>query len=194
MTIYAAVLVFLLALGLTLYPLISNQYNQQHQSQIHTAYQEQVEQMEDEDIQNDVGNRHSPTTIVAAISTQIRTKANLPTHYHLKPGSGLVQPSMVMLEQIRTVDKTRLVQYIGKLSDGEIKGLNHALAISIGLIPTTPGKLTLCLCSTCAENFYGSGAYYLRRVNPIEVEKELCTYCNQRVGFDYEITPRHKGR
>ena len=194
MTIYAAVLVFLLALGLTLYPLISNQYNQQHQSQIHTAYQEQVEQMEDEDIQNDVGNRHSPTTIVAAISTQIRTKANLPTHYHLKPGSGHVQPSMVMLEQIRTVDKTRLVQYIGKLSDGEIKGLNHALAISIGLIPTTPGKLTLCLCSTCAENFYGSGAYYLRRVNPIEVEKELCTYCNQRVGFDYEITPRHKGR
>lgn len=50
MTISAAVLVFLLALGLTLYPLISNQYNQQHQSQIHTAYQEQVEQMEDADI------------------------------------------------------------------------------------------------------------------------------------------------
>ena len=145
-------------------------------------------------IQNDVANRHSPTTIVAAISTQIKTKANLPTHYYLKLGSGLVQSSMVMLEQIRTVDKTRLVQYIGKLSEGELKGLNHALAISIGLIPTTPGKLTLCLCSTCAENFYGSGAYYLRRVNPIEVEKELCTYCNQRVGFDYEITPRHKGR
>ena len=69
MTIYAAVLVFLLALGLTLYPLISNQYNQQHQSQIHTAYQEQVEQMEDEDIQNDVGNRHSPTVICAAITS-----------------------------------------------------------------------------------------------------------------------------
>lgn len=49
-TIFAAVLVFLLALGLTLYPLISNQYNEQHQSQIHTAYQEQVEQMEDADI------------------------------------------------------------------------------------------------------------------------------------------------
>ena len=142
-------------------------------------------------IQNDVGNRHSPTTIVAAISTQIKTKANLPTHYYLKPGSGLVQPSMVMLEQIRTVDKTRLVQYIGKLSDGEIKGLNHALAISIGLIPTAPEKLILCLCSTCAENFYGSGAYYLRRVNPIEVEKGLCTYCSQRYGFDYQITKKN---
>ena len=105
-----------------------------------------------------------------------------------------MQPSMVMLEQIRTVDKTRLVQYIGKLSDGEIKGLNHALAISIGLIPTTPGKLTLCLCSTCAENFYGSGAYFLRWVNPIEVEKEVCTYCNQRAGVDYEISPRRRSR
>lgn len=141
-------------------------------------------------IQNDIGNRHSPTTIVAAISTQIKTKAKLPTHYNLQPGNGLVQSSMVMLEQIRTIDKTRLVQYIGKLSDEEIKGLNHALAISIGLIPSTPNKLTLCLCSACAENFYGSGAYFLRRLNPIEVEKELCTYCNQRVGFDYEITPR----
>ena len=145
-------------------------------------------------IQNDVGNRHSPTTIVAAISAQIKRKANLPTHYHLKQRSELVQPSIVMLEQIRTVDKTRLVQYIGKLSDGELKGLNHALAISIGLIPTTPGKLTLCLCSTCAENFYGSGAYYLRRVNPIEVEKELCTYCNQRSGFTYEVSPRNNQR
>lgn len=145
-------------------------------------------------IQNDVGNKHSPTTIVAAISTQIKTKAALPTHYYLKPGSGLVQPSMVMLEQIRTVDKARLVQYIGKLPDAEVKGLNHALAISIGLIPTAPEKLTLCLCSACAENFYGSGAYYLRRVNPMEVKKELCTYCNKRMGFDYEIKPHSKRR
>ena len=139
-----------------------------------------------------MGNRHSPTTIVAAISTQIKSKANLPTHYYLKPGSGLVQASMVMLEQIRTIDKTRLSQYMGKLSREDIQGINHALAISIGLIPTPPGKLTLCLCSACAENFYGSGAYFLRRVDPVQVEKELCTYCNQRIGFDYEITPRRK--
>lgn len=145
-------------------------------------------------IQNDVGNKYSPTTIVAAISTQIKTKAKLPTHCNLLPGNGLVQPSMVMLEQIRTLDKTRLVQYIGKLSEKEIQNLNRALAISIGLIPATPQKLTLCLCSTCAESFYGSGAYILRRVNPVEVEKERCTYCNQRSGFDYEITPRPRGR
>lgn len=143
-------------------------------------------------IQNDVGNRHSPTTIVAAISTQIKTKAKLPTHYHLQTGNGLVHPSMVMLEQLRTIDKSRLVQYIGKLSTDDIKGLNHALAISIGLIPTTPTKLTLCLCSTCADNFYGSGAYILRRANPIEVEKDLCTYCNSRTGFLYDLSPKSK--
>ena len=145
-------------------------------------------------IQNDVGNKHSPTTIVAAISTQIRTKANLPTHYHLKPGNGLVQPSMVMLEQIRTVDKTRLAQYIGKLSDEEINGLNHALAISIGLIPPPPSKLTLCLCKACASNFYGAGSYYVRRVDPLQTEQQICTYCGQRRGFDYSLSPKSDRR
>ena len=143
-------------------------------------------------IQNDVGNKHSPTTIVAAISTQIMTKAKLPTHYYLMAGNGLAQPSMIMLEQIRTVDKARLTQYIGKLSEIDMKGLNHALAISVGLMPITLNKLRLCLCSTCAENFYSSGAYFLRRVNPIKVEKDLCTYCNQRAGYDYEVSKRNK--
>lgn len=66
----------------------------------------------------------------------------------------------------------------------------HALAISVGLIPVASEKLTLCLCSTCADNFYGSGAYFLRRVNPASNEKELCTYCSQRMGVEYEITKR----
>ena len=145
-------------------------------------------------IQNDVGNKHSPTTIVAAISTQIKTKAKLPTHFHVSPACGLTQPSIIMLEQIRTIDKARLEKYIGKLSFSDMKGLNHALAISIGLMPVGTQKLILCLCSTCAENFYGSGAYSIRRVNPIEVEKEVCTYCNQRAGYDYEIAPRTKIR
>lgn len=141
-------------------------------------------------IQNDVGNKHSPTTIIAAISTRIQSKAILPTHFNLRTDNGLEQPSMVLMEQIRTIDKKRLKQYIGKLSEEECKGLNHALAISVGLIPSTPEKLTLCLCSTCADNFYGSGAFHLRRIDPIEVEMEMCTYCGQRRGFDYEITKR----
>ena len=96
-------------------------------------------------IQNDVGNRHSPTVIVAAISSKVGVKAKLPTHYYMEAGSGLVQPSIVLLEQIRTIDKRRLSNYIGKLDERHIHGINHALAISIGLIEPIPNKLTLCL-------------------------------------------------
>lgn len=110
-----------------------------------------------------------------------------------KSRTKVYEDTMVMLEQIRTIDKKRLVQYIGILSETECRGLNHALAISVGLIPVTSKKLTLCLCSACADNFYGSGAYFLRRVNPTSNEKELCTYCSQRMGVEYEITKR-KGR
>ena len=77
-------------------------------------------------IQNDVGNRHSPTVIVAAISSKVGVKAKLPTHYYMEAGSGLVQPSIVLLEQIRTIDKRRLSNYIGKLDERHIHGINHA--------------------------------------------------------------------
>lgn len=85
-------------------------------------------------IQNDTGNRHSPTVIIAAVSSKVGVKAKLPTHYYMEPGGGLLQPSIVLLEQIRTIDKRRLSGYIGKLDEKHIRGINHALAISIGLI------------------------------------------------------------
>lgn len=138
-------------------------------------------------IQNDVGNRYSPTTIVAAISTQIKSKAKLPTHFSVSPACGLAQSSIIMLEQIRTIDKARLEKYIGKLSPSEITGLNHALAISIGLIPATQNRITLCLCPTCARNFYGTGSYFLQRVDPLQTEQQICTYCGQNRGFDYYL-------
>ena len=48
----------------------------------------------------------------------------------------------------------------------------------------------MCLCPACANNFYGTGSYYLRRVHPGRVEKDICTYCGQRPGFDYEVIKR----
>lgn len=141
-------------------------------------------------VQNDVGNKFSPTTIVAAISTQIKTKAKLPTHYYLKAGNGLLHPSVVMLEQIRTIDKTRLEHYIGTLSEKEICGMNHALAVSIGLIPATSPKIKLCLCRTCADTFLGAGAYILKRTNHSYKEPELCSYCSHNYGQEYEIAHR----
>ena len=97
-------------------------------------------------IQNNVGNKHSPTVIIAAITSKANVKAKLPTHYYLDAGNGLAQPSLVLLEQIRTIDKQRLSGYIGRLDEKHIRGINHALAVSIGLIEPVPPKLTLCLC------------------------------------------------
>ena len=84
-------------------------------------------------IQNDVGNRHSPTVIVAAISSKVGVKAKLPTHYYMEAGSGLVQPSIVLLEQIRTIDKRRLREHMGRLDDELMNRVDAAIAVSIGL-------------------------------------------------------------
>lgn len=143
-------------------------------------------------IQNDMGNRHSPTVIVAAISSRIRAKRKLPTHYYMNAENGLKEPSVILLEQIRTIDKQRLDQRIGRLSEKHLAGLNHALAVSVGLIEPTPQKMTLCLCSTCANNFYGTGDFVIKRINPNALEKDSCTYCGQRQGYDYIVEKRER--
>lgn len=141
-------------------------------------------------IQNNVGNRHSPTVIVAALTDATNNKSKLPTHYYLPANNGLKMPSIVLLEQLRTIDKRRLESYIGSLPEKDIKGINHALAVSVGLIEPIPDKLILCLCRACADNFYGTGAYYLKRVDPEQTANDTCTYCNQRKGFDYKVVSK----
>ena len=95
-----------------------------------------------------------------------------------------------MLEQIRTIDKQRLSGYIGRLDEKHIRGINHALAVSIGLIEPVPPKLTLCLCGACADAFRGTGAFALREAVPGQAEKEVCVYCGQRPGMEYVVTPK----
>ena len=85
-------------------------------------------------IQNNTGNKYSTTVIVAAISSKVDAKAKLPTHYLLKAENGLELPSLVLLEQLRTIDKRRLGNYIGRLDEHHIRRVNRALAISVGLI------------------------------------------------------------
>lgn len=84
-------------------------------------------------IQNDIGNKFSPTVIAAVITGKVHYKARLPTHCLLKPLPELSVPSMVLLEQIITIDKRRLKRYIGKINEEEITPINKALSISIGL-------------------------------------------------------------
>lgn len=84
-------------------------------------------------IQNDVGNKFSPTVIVASITSRVGIKAKLPMHYFINTEDGLQAPSVILLEQIRTIDKKRLDSYIGHLSQKNIDGVNEALLISFGL-------------------------------------------------------------
>ena len=80
-------------------------------------------------VQNDVGNKFSPTVI-----TSQRDKANLPTHIEVDTGSsGLMKDSVVLLEQVRTIDKHRLKEKMGKLDENSMNRVNEALSISFGL-------------------------------------------------------------
>lgn len=84
-------------------------------------------------IQNDVGNKYSPTVIVAAITSQIN-KAKMPTHIELSCDDyGLSKDSVVLMEQIRTIDKKRLKEKIGHMDEEHTKNIDEALKISFGL-------------------------------------------------------------
>ena len=84
-------------------------------------------------VQNDVGNKYSPTVIAAAITSKMG-KARLPTHIDI-PGTdaGLSKDSVILLEQVRTIDKKRLKEKMGHLDDGTMNHVNSAIAVSFGL-------------------------------------------------------------
>lgn len=84
-------------------------------------------------VQNDTGNRHSPTVIAAAITSQLG-KAKLPTHITLsRQNTGLNRDSVILLEQIRTLDKSRLRERMGRLDERTMNAVDAALSVSFGL-------------------------------------------------------------
>ncbi|MCD7950921.1 MAG: type II toxin-antitoxin system PemK/MazF family toxin [Erysipelotrichaceae bacterium] len=84
-------------------------------------------------IQNDTGNNYSPTTIVACISSRVKSKARLPTHVYIKARHALSCNSIVLLEQIRVIDKDRLISKIGALEDEEMAKVDSCLKISLDI-------------------------------------------------------------
>ena len=89
-------------------------------------------------VQNDVGNKYSPTVIAAAITSRTG-KTKLPTHIDVHPSAtnmsdyGLARDSVILLEQVRTIDKRRLKEHIGHLDDTTMQRVNSALSVSFGL-------------------------------------------------------------
>ena len=90
-------------------------------------------------IQNDIGNKYSPTVIASAVTSSM-TKAKLPTHIEIKSGQyGMTKDSVVLLEQLRTLDKRRLRERMGHLDDEMMDRVNNAIAVSFGIIVPPAG-------------------------------------------------------
>ncbi len=137
-------------------------------------------------IQNNKGNRYSPTVVVAAITS--RNKPFMPTHVSIEADC-LKKDSIVMLEQIRTVDKRRLREYLGKVSAEKMKEVDEALRVSLAADKKDESML-MTLCPVCASEFYDGQKYIIKRMDMEQEVKEKCMYCNTRLGYDYAIYNR----
>lgn len=84
-------------------------------------------------LQNDVGNHYAPTLIVAPVSSRYWKKSKQPTHSLIEGIENLSSPSVVLAEQIITIDKVRVMKYLGKVPEEQMKGINKAVRVSLGL-------------------------------------------------------------
>ena len=84
-------------------------------------------------LQNDVGNHYAPTLIVAPISSRYWKKSKQPTHSLIEGIENLVSPSVVLAEQLITIDKVRVKKYLGKVPEEQMQGINQAVMVSLGL-------------------------------------------------------------
>lgn len=150
-------------------------------------------------VQNDTGNRHSPTVIAAAITSQTG-KARLPTHINIAGGSvGLSKDSIILLEQIRTIDKRRLGKPIGMLDKNQIKAIDKAISASVSndvIDRMFTEKDIQVLCPACAAKLRESGEYIVLRADPFQIEHEACSICNKPDGipdgYDYFVKKKQQ--
>lgn len=139
-------------------------------------------------LQNNRGNQYSPTVIIAAITSKSKTK--LPMHVPLKQMAGLEKDSVVLLEQIRTIDKGRLDNYVGRLELEQMLKIDEALCSSLG-IRRLDKPILMSLCPICAKVFYGSEEHFIKRADKSQEIKEKCMLCNVRQGYDYLIRKKY---
>lgn len=147
-------------------------------------------------VQCDEGNAASGTTIIAALTSIIK-KRYLPSHIILGEQFGLKEPSMVMLEQLKTVNQSDLVEYIGKIDDEHyMKKINIGIKKALGLWVDKPHHKPTdirCLCGNCLAGYKNSPNYIVRRLDPFAKTKDKCDKC-QNYGYDYIVIERSKER
>ena len=110
-------------------------------------------------LQNNTGNFYGPTLIVAPMTSNVWKKTSFPTHYYVASRGGLDHPSLVMLEQITTIDKGRLKGYLGQLNEAEMWGIDCKIEISLGLrgIPKCPKREGTTMRISKRDRYNGSG-------------------------------------
>ena len=142
-------------------------------------------------IQNNRGNKHSPTVVVAAITS--RPKHKMPTHVPLKGIEGLEKDSVVLLEQLRTIDKKRLDDYVGTLDRQQMLKVEKALCSSTGMRKLDK-PILMCLCPVCAKPFFESKEHFIQRADKNQTLRETCMFCNVRQGYDYYIRKKYNNQ
>ena len=83
-------------------------------------------------LQNDVGNYYAPTLTLAPLTSKTEKKKQQPTHYLLRKAKGLQRPSTVLAEQLGTFDKTCIIRYLGRVSGGQMRGIDEAVKVQLG--------------------------------------------------------------
>jgi len=137
-------------------------------------------------------NAKAPTIIVAAITTAVR-KSYLPSHIVLDKDYGLSEPSMVMIEQLRSVNKDDLADYIGHIDGYSIsKQINDAVKKTFGIPFYQKENVTniRCLCSKHLAEYQSIPDYVVRRVDPLTSIKDKCDKC-QNTGYDYYVSNKN---
>lgn len=145
-------------------------------------------------IQNEEGNQKGHTVVVAPLTTQIR-KPHSPVHEILPKGDGLEEDSMILCEQITTIDKAQLDAFVCHVNEETMERVTKAVRTSTGdlLIPRLPDAYTeesyqmvMTLCYSHLHEYLMDPIYRIRRLDRCQ-DKEVCTLCN-RLGYDYKIT------
>ncbi len=137
-------------------------------------------------------NRNAPTIIVAALTSVIKKKY-LPSHIVIGERFGLKKPSMVLLEQMRTVNKKELTEYIGTVTDEKLlRVISSSIKKIMGLwVERRSEKDIYCLCSKCLQGYLDSPEHIVRRVDPFAKTREKCSKCGN-LGWDYYISQKNQ--
>ena len=138
-------------------------------------------------VQNDVGNAHSPTVVIVPITHNLNKKP-LPTHAVIPQSTGLEHDSLALVEQIRTIDRSRITEYIGHIESKVQAEIDTALSVCVGIENSRSSKgelLEMTLCSRCESDFRSSGYILLKK--GWQENKENCDFCKVKQGLTFTV-------